>query len=245
MIADAVTGETLGGIGLADARKRANPPGSLFKLAIALAAIDGGRVNPIHTYQCTGIDVHGTRTDRCWLPKGHGRVALREAIAQSCNLYFLDLARRVPSEDILASARRLGMLPDRGGAAPHLNDSTMLGEAFPTSPADMLQTALVLASRGRLGHTGLSLIGPRYDPLYDGLRACVRNGTAIDAWMKRPTIAGKTGTAWMPDAPRSTVGWFIGFAPAESPRYAIVVMVRRARSNRAAALAREILRRIM
>jgi cell division protein FtsI/penicillin-binding protein 2 len=51
-------------------------------------------------------------------------------------------------------------------------------------------------------------------------------------------MAGKTGTAGMPEELNATIGWFIGYAPASAPKYAICVMARRSRGSDAARIAR-------
>jgi cell division protein FtsI/penicillin-binding protein 2 len=58
-------------------------------------------------------------------------------------------------------------------------------------------------------------------------------------------MGGKTGTSEVPGVPHQTVGWFIGFAPFDQPRYAVVVMQRRARGAEAATLARKALEKLM
>jgi peptidoglycan glycosyltransferase len=53
----------------------------------------------------------------------------------------------------------------------------------------------------------------------------VANGTGTAARIPGVTVAGKTGTAQAPGGPPHA--WFIAFAPAEAPRYAISVIVER------------------
>ncbi|MEP7220823.1 MAG: penicillin-binding transpeptidase domain-containing protein, partial [Bacteroidota bacterium] len=56
--------------------------------------------------------------------------------------------------------------------------------------------------------------------------------------------AGKTGTSENGIA-RSHTGWFIGFAPADRPKYAVVVMCRNAHGSEAAKIARQALEKVM
>jgi penicillin-binding protein 2 len=51
----------------------------------------------------------GRHRFHCWRRWGHGKLTLVEAIAQSCDVYFYELARRLGIEDIAAMARRFGL----------------------------------------------------------------------------------------------------------------------------------------
>ncbi|MEM6609754.1 MAG: penicillin-binding protein 2 [Pseudomonadota bacterium] len=84
------------------------PPGSTYKMIVALAALEGGHVDPAETVRCTGFVELGDRRFHCWRRGGHGQMDLIEAISQSCDVYFYDLAQRVGIEAISAMARRLG-----------------------------------------------------------------------------------------------------------------------------------------
>lgn len=242
LVADARTGRLLGGLRMSDARTARFAPASLFKLAIAVTLLEGS-ARPDAEYRCTGADTLGNRPYRCWLPSGHGTLDLDGAIAVSCNIYFRNAARRLSRSTLGSRARSLGLLPPDYSA--RISDETLLGRTAPVSPAELMQTALVLASRGRLARPPLTLSAPRYRALYTGLRECVRSGTAHSAWSRRTTIGGKTGTAEIPGVPGGHAGWFVGFAPFERPQYAIVVLKRRGVGSDAAAIAREVLETLL
>jgi penicillin-binding protein 2 len=84
------------------------PPGSTYKMIVALAALEAGVVEPGENIRCTGHTELGNRRFHCWRRSGHGNVDLIEAISQSCDVYFYDLAQRVGIEAISAMAVRLG-----------------------------------------------------------------------------------------------------------------------------------------
>lgn len=84
------------------------PPGSTFKMSVALAGLDGDVVGPDHTVYCPGYYKLGDSIFHCWKRAGHGRLAMVDAIAQSCDVYLYDLALRVGVDRIAAMARRLG-----------------------------------------------------------------------------------------------------------------------------------------
>src|SRR3546814_15194586 len=69
-------------------------PGSTFKMTVALAGLDDGVVGPDHTVYCPGYYRLGDSIFHCWKRQGHGRLSMVEAIAQSCDVYFYDLALR-------------------------------------------------------------------------------------------------------------------------------------------------------
>ena len=84
------------------------PPGSVFKLAVALAALEAGAVDPGDRVFCSGRIVLGDRAFHCWKRGGHGWMDMRDGIAQSCDVYFYDIALKAGIERIAAMAARLG-----------------------------------------------------------------------------------------------------------------------------------------
>jgi penicillin-binding protein 2 len=85
------------------------PPGSTFKMVVALAALEGGHARPGDTVYCPGFTQLGNRRFHCWRRGGHGTVDLRRSLAQSCDCYYYEMARRVGADGIAAMARRLGL----------------------------------------------------------------------------------------------------------------------------------------
>ncbi|GMG84110.1 penicillin-binding protein 2 [Paralimibaculum aggregatum] len=102
------------------------PPGSTFKMVVALAALEDGVIAPEETVFCNGGYELGNRRFHCWRRGGHGHVAQRAALEQSCDVYFYEAAKRVGIERIAAMAQRLGLgqradmpLPElKGGLIP-------------------------------------------------------------------------------------------------------------------------------
>ncbi|MFA8386579.1 MAG: penicillin-binding protein 2 [Pelagibaca sp.] len=86
----------------------AYPPGSTFKMVTVLAALDAGVVAPEETVWCPGhMEVAGRRF-HCWKRAGHGHMNLEQALRESCDVYYYDLALKVGIERIAETARRLG-----------------------------------------------------------------------------------------------------------------------------------------
>ncbi len=67
-------------------------PGSTFKMAVLAAALEAGVVTSKTQYFCNGHFEFGDRKFYCWREGGHGSVNGRQAIAQSCDVYFYQVA---------------------------------------------------------------------------------------------------------------------------------------------------------
>lgn len=70
------------------------PPGSTVKPVMALSGLDAGIVHTSHRELCIGHFVlpNNERRYRDWKRTGHGYVNMRDAIAESCDVYFYKLA---------------------------------------------------------------------------------------------------------------------------------------------------------
>ncbi len=85
------------------------PPGSTFKIIVALAALEAGAITPTDTVFCPGHWDFGDRRYHCWEHKGHGRVNLASALAHSCDIYFYQLALKIGIDAIKDMAIKLGL----------------------------------------------------------------------------------------------------------------------------------------
>lgn len=85
------------------------PPGSTFKIAVALAALEEHAIDPEEEVVCTGKIRFGDREFRCWKKGGHGKMNLHRALVQSCDVYFYDLSLRLGIDTIARYARLLGL----------------------------------------------------------------------------------------------------------------------------------------
>ena len=70
-------------------------PGSTIKPIVALSALENGIINTNFTVKCTGKTEMYNQTYHCWKKKGHGFVSLRNAMKQSCDTYFYEIARKL------------------------------------------------------------------------------------------------------------------------------------------------------
>lgn len=150
------------------------PPGSVFKLVTALAALESGKITPHTTFRCPGYFrlKPGSRPFRCWREGGHGYLDLYRAIERSCNVYFYNVGRLVGPDAIARMARELGfgqtlqleltnlapgLVPDSVWKKEHLKEPWWPGETLSfavgqsyllVSPLQVLRLAALIAKNG-------------------------------------------------------------------------------------------------
>jgi penicillin-binding protein 2 len=71
------------------------PPASTYKIVTAIAGLEEGIIDQDTTVYCSGSYTYGNRSYGCWKPQGHGRIRLVRAIAESCDIYFYSLGKRL------------------------------------------------------------------------------------------------------------------------------------------------------
>ncbi len=85
----------------------AYPPGSVFKIAVAYAALKEG-ISPKDKIYCGGGVKLDNHVFHCWNRGGHGYVDMTDALKLSCDCYFFEIAKRLGIEKIAEHARELG-----------------------------------------------------------------------------------------------------------------------------------------
>jgi penicillin-binding protein 2 len=85
------------------------PPASTFKVVMALAGLAEGVVTPATRVFCSGSYTFAGRPYRCWKKTGHGSVDLREALIQSCDVYFYQLGLDLGIDGIYRHSLALGL----------------------------------------------------------------------------------------------------------------------------------------
>ena len=186
------------------------PPGSLVKpfLAIAYAEQHGGKF--------PRVLCQGTRT-RCWLPAGHGSLSLEEAIAQSCNTYFRELAIATDRQRATLTFARYGL---NGPDATADSDSLIgLGTEWRESPLAIAKAYFAIE-----GERNSSLQAA----ILKGMFGSAEHGTAhsIDAALGKNAALAKTGTAVCSHTPHAAAdGFTLVLYPAAEPRLLLLVRV--------------------
>jgi len=157
--------------------RMAIPPGSVFKVVTAAALLESGTVEPQTAFDCRGY-FKSPDALRCEIftltGHGHGRIALADALGQSCNVYFFHHAAAMGPGPLVDWAGRLGFgsptgvdLPDEaagrvpspettrspGGRRWQTVDTQMLavgqGELLVT-PLQVVRLMAAVANGGRL-----------------------------------------------------------------------------------------------
>ena len=84
-------------------------PGSIFKIVVAAAGLSDGVVDVGDSVYCRGSTRIYNRRYRCWKRAGHGTVNLREAVRQSCDVYFYHLGQKLGIARLSHYARQFGL----------------------------------------------------------------------------------------------------------------------------------------
>jgi len=123
------------------------PPGSIFKIVTAAAALEKGAASVDTEYTCTGSVRVGERELRCWKESGHGALNLAGAVAQSCNAYFAQLGEALGTEALSNYAERTGLF---GRPALELPPNTLAVGRLNTEQRDDLAAASYALGQGDL-----------------------------------------------------------------------------------------------
>jgi cell division protein FtsW (lipid II flippase) len=229
------------------------PPGSVFKLVTAAAALrqDQESASRIHTCQRlsdgrVGATVRGmTIRDDVTDTHPHGAIDMQTAIGESCNAYFADLAVNVVGADRLFETAKLLRLAVASPNSPSRLNVLLPQAAYGqgevvVTPMQVATLVATIANDGRIpnvhivesrseaavGAGQLLLPAAAARLLAAGMRKAVVSGTARVAGSATVSVAGKTGTAEVDGG--VSHAWFAGFAPYEgtpSRRIAFAVLV--------------------
>jgi penicillin-binding protein 2 len=87
------------------------PPASTFKVISTIAALESGRLAPEEEFYCPGYFDAGDRIFKCWDKKGHKKMNMIKGLANSCDVYYYNLALKVGPLEIenIAKKFRFGM----------------------------------------------------------------------------------------------------------------------------------------
>ena len=139
--------------------------GSVYKIIVAAAALENG-VPETFRYTCTGETVQDGVTFHCHLHAGHGAQNMAQAMANSCNPWFIHAARQIPIDAILDLSWRLGL-----GSSVTLADDIVCGAGVLPDSAELQSDAAranIAFGQGRLTAAPLQIAA--------ATAACVNGG---------------------------------------------------------------------
>ena len=240
-------------------------PGSTFKILTAAAALDSGVTAPEDGFYCSGkIKVDGD-TIKCW-GNPHKAETMAQALQNSCNPVFVELALRMGTERFyqylhafgLGAKTCIDLQGEESGILIPVNSVKNVdlarigfGQSVAVTPVQLLTAACSVINGGRLMRPYLlkEAVSPDGTVLYRTspkvvstpiseetsltmrklLEDVVAIGGAKNARIPGYRIGGKTGTAQVYKDGRIVrnvhIGSFLGFAPADDPRIALLVIV--------------------
>jgi cell division protein FtsI/penicillin-binding protein 2 len=235
VVIDVSTRTVLAARGMDLASSRLEAPGSTLKPFLLMALLETGKLDAKQQFLC-----------RRPLKIGPAQLGATEAIAYSCNSYVAQVASRFNSAELVEVFRRAGfdspsgLVPQeaRGRIAPPSNLEEIQLEALgyrgiAVTPLELLEAYRRLALRKRQNDLGVDA------PIFQGLEDSVAFGMAHAAFVEGMNIAGKTGTSVARNT-QQTHGFFVGYAPAEKPRIAVVVFLAHGHGLDAAAVAQPV-----
>jgi len=139
-------------------------PGSVFKIITSIAALESGSITPDDEYECQGSITIGDREFHCWKEDGHGWISFKNALAQSCNIYFGQVGMKTGEANLLSYALKAGLgvvtgidlpgekagfIPDPGESGGALNLSIGQG-ALLLTPIQMANLIATVANGGNI-----------------------------------------------------------------------------------------------
>jgi len=226
-------------------------PGSTFKMIVALAALEEGVVSANSSFFCSGHIEVGDGKFHCWRREGHGHVDLSRGIAESCDIYFYEIAQKVGIDKISKMATRFGLgtnlgldVPgERSGLIPTkawkravIGQPWVLGETLVAGIGQgfVLTTPLQLATMTARMVNGGKPVLPHL------ARDVVTRGELVQRQAETYTPIGVNprhlklvmdAMTKVTQDPSGTAfeyrdhALFVGYGPIEKPRYAIAVVV--------------------
>lgn len=162
------------------------PPGSAVKPFIGLAGLEYNVTSVNKLSYCPGYYQlpKASHRYRCWKKRGHGSIALKAAITQSCDVYFYDLAHNLGIDRLSSflarfgfgsktqidlSGEKSGLLPSKAWKRRARNQPWYPGETlitgigqgfFQVTPLQLARATAIMANRGRSVHPHLVNINP-------------------------------------------------------------------------------------
>lgn len=210
-------------------------PGSVMKVVTLASALEHGVINPATTHLCRRtVTVDGV-SFVCAHPDLRRPLNAAEALAYSCNDFFVSLAPRL-TRDMFNRTRLAAGLPPIGAGTPFA--SSLVGLAGPrVTPRALLD--LVARAAGFDPDRPMRLSARTREVLLRGLRGAATYGSASALGEAGVSALAKTGTAPMPGG--GAMGVVVALTPADRPDRGIIVVAPGAAGLDAAGIAASLL----
>jgi cell division protein FtsI/penicillin-binding protein 2 len=249
LVLDIGSGHLLASTHIAEASHTLATPGSTLKPLILYYALASGRWDPERRVSCSRKMHIGSHQLNCSHPAADPMDA-EQALTWSCNSYFAELAGMLTPEELRKALSERNLLASTGLKA---------GENMAAFDMPRTKEQIQLAALGVEGiRVTLLELAEAYRSLAielsahpesmaartirAGLSESASFGMADAAALGGVPVAGKTGTASAMSG-GATHGWFVGFAPAESPLVVVAVYLPRGHGSDAALVAARLLAR--
>jgi cell division protein FtsI/penicillin-binding protein 2 len=227
-------------------------PGSVFKIVTMSAGIDSGKITPDTTYVDSGSVTLNGRTMRNWDHKAHGLQTMTNVIEQSLNTGTIFAEQHTGHAIFYDYVKKFGFGEKTGVSLPgevkgslanlengrEVNYATgSFGQGLSVTPLQMISAVSTIANGGLLMKP---IILQSEKP--EVVRRVISKETAdkvtammvsavdknILAHVNQYNVAGKTGTAFIPDFKNggysdNVINTYVGYAPASNPRFVILI----------------------
>lgn len=230
-------------------------PGSVMKVITMSAGLDSGKLTPETAFYDSGSLTLDGRTIKNWDQKAHGKVTMTEIIEQSINTGAA-YAQKLIGKDLFYNylvnfgfgaktgvefpGEVAGDLANLKSSSRDINFATAsFGQGISVTPVQLLNAVSAIANRGLLmkpyfleseAPTAVRRVlnEKSAKEITEMMVSAVRKATI--AQIPKFDIAGKTGTAQIPDFKRGGyseefIHTFVGFAPAHNPKFTIFIRI--------------------
>ncbi len=202
----------------ADILDRPLLPGSVVKAVTLVTALEAGVITPGTGAMCRRVvTVDGVRFT-CAHADLKRPLSPAEALAHSCNDFFVSLAGRLTREQVNATRLAAGLPPL--AASARLGPSLVGLDGPRVSPRSLIDVMARLVGAGADPPVPMGSATRRV--LVDGLRGAAEYGTASAFTSQQQPALAKTGTAPMPGG--GVMGLVVALAPVERPTHGVVVI---------------------
>lgn len=228
-------------------------PGSVFKVLTMAAGIDAGKITPETEFYDPGFVVISGKKIQNWDKKTHGTITMTQVIEQSVNTGAIFAGQKTGNQVLREYLQKFGFeektgidLPGevRGSLktlydrAPAVNFATAsYGQGVSTTPLELIGAVAAIANGGTLIQPHLNA-----DAETTKIRRVIKESTAkavagmmvsaVDkaevAKIPGYSLAGKTGTAFIPDFKNGgytdkVINTYVGFGPTSDPKFIILI----------------------